>query len=134
MSLLGTCPLIPTDDSAPYLSNHTHTRPSGWEREIKPKAIEPLQRFLNEGMQDRKITDLFGPKQYVHIYTYVLPPWFGVYVQVYTCVGGGFGLCLDPYVVWDRVCPSHTDADRRVGGPSTTTHTHNIAVSTDTDT
>lgn len=44
---------------------------SGWEREIKPKAIEPLQRFLNEGMQDRKITDLFGPKQYVHIYTYV---------------------------------------------------------------
>ena len=62
---------------------------SGWEREIKPKAIEPLQRFLNEGMQDRKITDLFGPKQYVHIYTYVPVAGLGV---VFACVG--------PFVVW----------------------------------
>lgn len=60
---------------------HPQNNAAGWEREIKPKAIEPLQRFLNEGMQDRKITDLFGPKQYVHIYTYVpSPSGFTIYV------------------------------------------------------
>jgi cullin 1 len=41
----------------------------GWEREIKPKAIEPLERILNEGLKDRKKNDLFAPKEYVPIYT-----------------------------------------------------------------
>ena len=41
----------------------------GWEREILPKAIQPLEKILNEGLQDRQKRDLFGPKEYVHIYT-----------------------------------------------------------------
>uniref|UniRef100_I2CQT5 Cullin 1 n=2 Tax=Nannochloropsis gaditana TaxID=72520 RepID=I2CQT5_NANGC len=41
----------------------------GWEKEILPKAILPLERILNEGLQDRQRRDLFGPREYVHIYT-----------------------------------------------------------------
>jgi hypothetical protein len=44
----------------------------GWEKEILPKAIQPLEKILNEGLQDRQKRDLFGPKEYVHIYTYVI--------------------------------------------------------------
>ena len=44
----------------------------GWEKEILPKAIQPLEKILNEGLQDRQKRDLFGPKEYVHIYTYVV--------------------------------------------------------------
>lgn len=33
------------------LASHCWPADPGWEREIKPKAIEPLQKFLNEGMQ-----------------------------------------------------------------------------------
>jgi len=43
----------------------------GWEKEILPKAILPLEKILNEGLQDRQKRDLFGPREYVHIYTYV---------------------------------------------------------------
>lgn len=43
----------------------------GWEKEILPKAIQPLEKILNEGLQDRQKRDLFGPREYVHIYTYV---------------------------------------------------------------
>lgn len=41
----------------------------GWEKEILPKAILPLEKILNEGLQDRQKRDLFGPREYVHIYT-----------------------------------------------------------------
>jgi cullin 1 len=41
----------------------------GWEKEIKPKAIDPLEKILNEGLQDRQTRDLFPPREYVHIYT-----------------------------------------------------------------
>jgi cullin 1 len=55
------------------MSSSANTTPvtieQGWENEIKPKAIEPLERILNEGLKDRRNTDLFAPKEYVHIYT-----------------------------------------------------------------
>jgi len=41
----------------------------GWEKEIKPKAIEPLEKILNEGLKDRTRHSLFGPKEYMPIYT-----------------------------------------------------------------
>ncbi|CAM9718096.1 unnamed protein product [Chrysoparadoxa australica] len=44
----------------------------GWEVEIKAKAINVLETQLNKGFQDKsgqKTTKLFGPKEYVQIYT-----------------------------------------------------------------
>ncbi|GAX29145.1 cullin 1 [Fistulifera solaris] len=40
----------------------------GWNEEIKAKALDKLQNILNEDMQTGQ-TNLFGPKEYVQIYT-----------------------------------------------------------------
>lgn len=42
----------------------------GWEKIIKPQAIDRLKEILDSGsMNDRKLTALFSAKEYSPIYT-----------------------------------------------------------------
>lgn len=67
--LSGTLIPVPSSVMASAPPPNPITIEEGWEKEILPKAILPLERILNEGLQDRQRRDLFGPREYVHIYT-----------------------------------------------------------------